>query len=128
MLVMNFASSCPLLPRVDVALLLGRHLVYVYVERLELESGDLPVDLLGDDINLVLELSMILRDVFGRERLVREAHVHDGRRMSLCSGQVHEPAPGHHVPLLVAQVVLLNFAANFAATAACQLTQCAKVE
>src|SRR3954465_1720367 len=38
--------SGPLLPRLDVTLLLGRHDVDVHVERLELQPGDFPVNLL----------------------------------------------------------------------------------
>ena len=40
---------------------------------------------------------MVLGDVLGRERLVREAHVHDRRRVPLRGGQVDEPALGEQV-------------------------------
>src|SRR5207245_10369831 len=71
-------SLRPVLPRSDVLRLLRSHGVQPYAERLELEPSDLLVDLGRNDVDTVLEVAVVERDVLRRQRLVREAHVHDG--------------------------------------------------
>ena len=66
----------------------------VDAHRRELEAGDLLVDLGRDRIDLLLERRGVLHRVLGRERLVREAHVHHDRRVTLGGRDVDEPALG----------------------------------
>ena len=65
--------------------------------RLELEPGDLVVDVLGHHVDLVLEARVVLDHELGAERLVGEAHVHDRRRVTLGRRQVDQPAFGQQV-------------------------------
>src|SRR5438067_2462622 len=86
----------PFLPRCKVLLLLGRELVDPDAHRLELEPGDLAIDLRRHRIHLLLQLLAVLRHVLGGERLVGEAHVHHARRMPLGRGEVDEAALAQH--------------------------------
>src|SRR5262245_44166005 len=86
------ASSGPVLPGRDVLGLLRRHVVELDAERLELQPGNLGVDRRRHAVDLVLELGVVLHDVLGGKRLVREAHVHDGGGMALGRAEVHEAA------------------------------------
>ena len=57
----------------------------------------------------------MLHRVLGRERLVREAHVHDDRRMALGGGDVDEPALGEQEdPPAVGELELLDEVARLA--------------
>ena len=58
----------------------------------EFEPRDFFVDHRRDRIDLLLQLLVILHQVFRTERLVGEAHVHDAGRMALGRRQVHESA------------------------------------
>src|SRR3954467_6714163 len=86
----------PFLPRCKVLLLLGRELVDLDAHGLELEPGDLAIDLGGNRVHLLLELLAVLRHVLGGERLVGEAHVHHARRMPLGGGEIDEAAFAEH--------------------------------
>ena len=81
----------PLVPRGEVEGLLLREHVDLDAHRLELQPGDLLVDVLRDVVDPPLERRGIPDDPLGRERLVREGHVHDERRMALGRREVHEP-------------------------------------
>src|SRR4051812_31041462 len=90
-------ERCPersgaLVPRGEVVGLLLRELVDLDAHRLELETGDLLVDLRRHGVDLAVELARVLRRVLEREGLVREGHVHHERRVTLGGGEVDEPA------------------------------------
>src|SRR5450759_28576 len=104
----------PARPRVRVGHLLVGHPVDVVAERLELETGDLLVDRLGNVVYDALQLGMVSGDVLGAERLVREAHVHDRGGVALGGAEVHEPALGDQVDLLRPEVELLDVLADLA--------------
>src|SRR4051794_29153115 len=72
-----------LVPRGEVPRLLVAQLVDRDAHGRELQPGDLVVDLLRDDVHLPLELRRVLDGVLGRQRLIRERHVHDDRGMTL---------------------------------------------
>ena len=88
------------------------------IER-ELQQGDLVVELLRDDVDLVLKLGLVLHQVLGGERLVGEAHVHHAGRVAFGGGQVDQAAIGQQVDLApVGQDELLDEVAHFAAAPA----------
>src|SRR5262249_4862599 len=60
-------SLGPLVPGREVLRLLFRQLVDRHAHRLELEPGDLAVDLLRDRIDLALQLGRVLDRVLGRK-------------------------------------------------------------
>src|SRR5439155_27140019 len=80
----------PLLPRVEVLVLLRRELVDLDVHGPELETRDLPIDLDRDRVDLLLERRVVLHHPFHRQRLVRERHVHVGGRATLGRCEVTE--------------------------------------
>src|SRR6266536_2997404 len=96
-------------PRSEVPRLLFGQLVDVDAHRGELQPGDLAIDLVGHDVDLLLELAGVLHRVLGRERLVRKGHVHDECRMALGGGEVDEPAVRDEVePAAVVERELLD--------------------
>src|SRR3990172_37869 len=82
--------SGPHLPRGEVLFLLQGKTVDPGADGRELQPRDLPVDLLGDRVDLSPEGSPLLDKELHAERLVGEAHVHDGRRVAFRGGQVDE--------------------------------------
>src|SRR3990172_13385232 len=76
-------------PRSDRFLLQGKA-VDPGADGRELQPRDLPVDLLGYRVDLSPEGSPLLDKELHAERLVGEAHVHDGRRGAFRGGQVDE--------------------------------------
>ncbi len=67
------------------------------------------VELLGNHVDLLLQRAVVLHQVLDRERLVGEAHVHHGRRMTFRRRQVDEAAFAQQVDLAaVAQRELLD--------------------
>src|SRR3984893_4791000 len=88
--------SGPLFPRGEVLLLRLGELVDAHAHRLELEAGDLGVDVLGHRVHLVLQRLAVLHHVLGGERLVREAHVHHARGMAFRRGEVDEASLAEH--------------------------------
>src|SRR5438270_12481261 len=99
----------PFLPGVDVLLLLRGEGVDGNPHRLQLQPGDVGVDLMRDVVHAVLERAARAGQPLRRERLVGEAHVHHGRRVALGRGQVDEPALADDVePAAVLQPVLLD--------------------
>src|SRR5688572_17834862 len=107
-------GSGPMLPGGDVLRLFGGHRIEHDAERGELEPGDLGVDRFRDVVDPRLELGVVQRDVFGRQRLVGEAHVHDRRGVALGRSQVDQPALGDEVQLLATEVELLDVLADVA--------------
>src|SRR3954464_7012118 len=85
-------GSGALVPGGEVVGLLLRELVDLDAHRLELETGDLLVDLRRHGVDLAVELARVLRRVLEREGLVREGNVHHERRVTLGGGEVDEPA------------------------------------
>ena len=65
--------------------------------RRQLEPGDLLVDLARHRVDLTLERRGVRDGVLGRERLVREGHVHHDRRVALGGRDVDEAAFGEQV-------------------------------
>src|SRR5271156_4846067 len=86
-------------PGRQVLLLVGGELVDLDAHGVELEFGDVAVDILGDGVNLVLEAAGVLDQVFGGERLVGEAHVHHGSRVAFGGGEGDEAAFAEEVEL-----------------------------
>src|SRR6267142_1383763 len=76
------------LPGSQVTLLRGREAVDADSHRVQLESGDLAIDLRRDWIHGRSERSRMLDQVLRRQRLVGEAHVHDARGVSLRGGEI----------------------------------------
>src|SRR5947209_17084682 len=64
----------PFLPRREVAPLLLGEDVDDDAHRVQLQPGDLRVDLVRDVVHPVLQLCRVILDVLGPQRLVREAH------------------------------------------------------
>src|SRR5439155_6996993 len=84
-------------PGGEVARLLLGQLVDVDPHRRELETGDLLVDLLGHRIDAPLEARRVRDHVLGRERLVRERHIHHLGRVALRGSKVDQPPVGDQV-------------------------------
>src|SRR6266850_2479275 len=80
------------LPGSQVTLLRGREAVDADSHRVQLESGDLAIDLRRDWIHGRSERSRMLDQVLRRQRLVGEAHVHDARGVSLRGGEIDQAA------------------------------------
>src|SRR6185295_9715362 len=83
-------GSGPLSPRAQVVLLLGGERVDLDPHRLELQLGDLLVDLGRHGVHAGVQRPAALDDPLDRQGLVRERHVHDGRGVPLGRGEVHE--------------------------------------
>src|SRR3954468_20736209 len=81
-----------LVPRSQVLRLLLGELVDLDAHGLELEAGDLTIDVLRHDVDLRLELIGVRHDELCRKGLVGEAHVHDGRRVPLGGAEGDEAA------------------------------------
>src|SRR5450756_2185049 len=107
------AGSGALVPGGEVlGLLLGER-VALDVHGLELDAVDIVVDVSGHHVDLVLERGVVLDHVLGAQRLVGEAHVHDGRRVALGRRKVDQPAFGQQVQTAaVGHGVLLDELAN----------------
>src|SRR2546428_4159875 len=86
------ARSGPEVPGGEVFLLLGRERVNRHAHCVELEPGDLPIELRRNAVHVLSEHGAALHDELGRERLVGEAHVHHARRMPFGCGEVYQPS------------------------------------
>src|SRR6185437_1845063 len=96
-------------PGRKVALLLFGQRVDSDPHRLELEAGDLAVDLVRHVVDAPLQLVVVGGHVLGAKRLVGEAHVHHRGRVALGAREVDQPALGQHVKAAaVAEPVLLD--------------------
>src|SRR5919108_5308547 len=96
-------------PGGQVGGLLARQLVDGDAHRQQLEPGDLEVDLARHHVDLALERGALLHHELGRQRLVGEAHVHDGGRMALRRGQVDEaPFAEHEYAATAAELEFLD--------------------
>src|SRR6266481_9660061 len=80
------------IPGSEVVFLLRRELVQAVAHGVELEARNFLVQVLGDDVNLRLEVFVIGAQIFGRKRLVGEAHVHYGSGMAFGGGEIDEAA------------------------------------
>src|SRR5215472_1030292 len=81
---------------------------------LELEASDFAIDVLGNDVDLRLEIPMMLHEVFSRQGLVGEAHIHHGRGVAFGAGEVDQAAFGDQIDLAaVFQLELVDQRANF---------------
>ncbi len=104
-----------LVPGRQVPRLLLGEAVDLDAHALELEAGDLAIDLLGHDVDAGLELVGVRDDVLGRQGLVREAHVHDGGGMPLGGREVDEPALADQVDAApVGELELLDLRSRLA--------------
>src|SRR5258705_2526872 len=101
-------GSGPMLPGGDVLGLLGGHRVELDTERGELEARHLGIDRLGHVVDPRLELGVVAGDVFGRQRLVGEAHVHDRGRVALGRPEVDQAGLGDEVEVSAPEVGLLD--------------------
>src|SRR5215204_3667261 len=89
----------PLVPRGKVLLLLRCQHVLLDAHRVELQACDLAVDVLGHVVHLPLEGGGVLDDELGRERLVREGHVHDLCWVTFGGSEIDEAAVCEEVEL-----------------------------
>src|SRR5207253_1129301 len=69
--------------------------VYLHAHGLELQAGDLGVDVLGHVVDAVLEPGGVAHHPLGHQGLVGEAHVHDRGGVTFGRPQVHQPPLGH---------------------------------
>src|SRR5260221_1210723 len=65
----------------------------------EFKARDFTVEVFGHDIDLRLHVFVVLDEIFGRERLVSEAHVHHRSGVAFGRGEVDETAFGDEVHL-----------------------------
>ena len=61
-----------------------------------MEAGDLLVEVLGEDVDLVLVAALVLPELDLRERLVGEGVRHDEARVAGGAAEVDEAALGEH--------------------------------
>src|SRR5260221_3149042 len=105
--------SGPFRPAGQVGLLLGSQRIDPNAQALELEAGDRTVDLRWNPMDLSWQRLSFTGDVFTRQRLIGEGHVHDGSRVPLGRSQIHEPAFAEQIhPPAVAKGVLIDEVAN----------------
>src|SRR6185312_866218 len=78
-------------PRRQVPLLLVRQHVDVRADRGEFEPGDLAIDGFRHAVHVARQTRSLLYQILRGQRLVREAHVHHARRVSLGCSKVDEP-------------------------------------
>src|SRR4029077_5640921 len=83
-------ASRPQIPRREVLLLLLGERVDGYAHGLQLEPGDLPIELEGNAVDPFRQRGAALHQVLGGESLVGEAHVHYTRGVPLGSGQIDQ--------------------------------------
>ncbi len=67
-------------------LLLGRQLINLEAHGIELELGDLLVEVLWNGVDLRLQVLRGLHHVLSGERLIGEAHIHHGGRVTFGGG------------------------------------------
>src|SRR6516225_1639473 len=108
-------SSGAFLPGSEVLFLLGCELVEVVAHGLEFEFCDFAVNVLRNDIDLRLQLLVVLHQVFGGERLIREAHIHHGGRVTFGGGEVYKATFADEIDLAaVLELEFVNERPNFA--------------
>src|SRR5579862_3676657 len=100
-------ASRPQIPRREVLLLLRGQRVDRHTHCLELQARDLAVQVDGNPVHGLTQLGTPLHDVLGRERLVREAHVHHARRVTLGGREVDQPPVGQHEQAFAVEPPLL---------------------
>src|SRR5713101_5323747 len=102
------------LPRVQIFLLQSGQNIDFAPESFESLSSDLEIKRLRNLDDLGRQLTPVLAEIFGRQGLVGEAHVHHLSRMSVCSRKVHKASFGKKVePPSVWQSVLDDFWTHF---------------
>src|SRR6266851_3205258 len=96
-------------PGVQILLLLGSEGIYLHAHRLQLEPGDVLVDVLGDRVDPPFQLGVVFYHPLAAERLIGEGHVHHRGWMSLGSGEIDQAtfAENDH-PLAILEGVLLD--------------------
>src|ERR1022692_2813885 len=87
------------IPARQVLFLLRTQAVDLDAHRLQLEFRNPLIEVLGNNVNLLLQRGVVLHQVLHRERLVSEAHVHDGRWMAFRCGEVDQAAFAQQVDL-----------------------------
>src|ERR1700746_2278760 len=87
------------IPGSEVVFLLRRELVEAVAHGVELEARNFLVQVLGNDVNLRLEVLVIGAQIFCGKRLVGEAHVHYGGGVTFGSGKIDETALGEEIDL-----------------------------
>src|SRR6266480_6382380 len=96
------------LPRHEVLLLLGCQCIDGDAHGLQLETGDLGIELARNAVHVLRETLRLLHDELGGERLIGERHVHHARGMTLGRRQVDQPAVGEHEDPLAVEPPLLD--------------------
>src|SRR5215469_8279096 len=109
------ALSGAFLPGSEVLLLFGGKLVEAVAHGLEFELRDLAVNVLRNDIDLWLQFLVVLHQVFGGQRLIREAHIHHGGRVTFGGGEVYKATFADEIDLAaVLELEFVNERPNFA--------------
>src|SRR2546422_5091104 len=85
-------GSGPCFPRPRVLGLRGCHFVDLHSHGLELAACDLFVQFARHGVDLRCQSAALRDKVLDREGLIREGHVHHGRRVPLRGGEIHEAA------------------------------------
>src|SRR5215472_4255632 len=88
----HVSSLCTHFPRSQVFLLLGCQCIDHHTHAGQLESRDFFIDRSRHRIHLLFEQLVIFHEVFGTERLVRKAHVHDTRGMAFRGRKIDQAA------------------------------------
>src|SRR5262245_41741228 len=96
------------IPAGEILRLLGRELVYLHTERIQLQPRDLALERRRDLVHALLERAGGGHEVHGRERQQGERDVHHGGRVALGGGQVHDPPLREQVEPLLADDELLH--------------------
>src|SRR5690242_16767965 len=79
-------------PGYEILLLFGRQHVDGNAEGREFQTRDFLVDLFGNADDRRRQRAAPADEILGGERLIRERHVHDGRRMAFRGGEIDETA------------------------------------
>src|SRR5208283_4681051 len=95
----SLAGSGAFLPRSKILLLFGCQFVQVMSQRVQLQLGDFPVQVLRHNIHLRFHFFVVLHQVFRGKRLIRETHIHHGSGMPFGRGQIHQASFGNEVNL-----------------------------
>ena len=95
-------------------LLLRSQLIQFVTHGLKLKARNFAVKVFGHDVDLRLQRLVIIQKILRRERLVREAHIHDRGRMPFGSRQIYQTALAEQINFSATlQHIFVNERTNF---------------